>query len=73
MSSKYDIKMDILGPEEGQEQYVKILSRVIRWTDEGLEYEADQRHADLLIKEMKMEEVKGVGTPIISQNPEKEE
>ena len=30
MKSKYDIKMDILGPEEGQEKEVKILSRVIR-------------------------------------------
>ena len=58
MKGKYDIKMEILGPEPGQDTEVKILSRVIRWTEEGLEYEADQRHADLLVKEMKAEKGK---------------
>lgn len=29
----------------------KILNRVIRVTDQGWEYEADQRHADLIIQE----------------------
>ena len=73
MGSKYDIKMDVLGPEEGQEREVKILSRVIRWTNTGLEYEADQRHADLLIKEMKLENAKEVVTPIVGHSIEKEE
>ena len=62
-----------MGPEEGQKKEVKILSRIIRWTNEGLEYEADQRHADLLVKEMKVTESKEVTTPIVSQNIEKEE
>ena len=43
MSSEYYIKMDILGPEKDQESEVKILSRIIRWTETGPEYEADQR------------------------------
>ena len=67
MKGEYEIKMDVLGPEPGQEKEVKILSRVIRWTEEGLEYEADQRHADLLIKEMGVEKGKSAVTPCIAQ------
>ena len=63
--------MDILGPEEGQEKEVNILSRVIRWTSTGLEYEADQRHADLLVKEMKVSEVRSARTPMASQSEDK--
>ena len=62
----------MLGPEEGQEREVNILSRIIRWTDTGLEYEADQRHADLLVKEMELEDAKEVTTPIVSHITEKE-
>ena len=36
-----------------------------RWTEQGIEYEADQRHADLLVKEMEVGEAKAVVTPII--------
>ena len=48
---------------------MKILSRVLRWTKDGIEYKADQRHADLLIKEMGLEEDKPVATPIVTANP----
>ena len=41
-----------VGTRQGSRKKVKIPSRVIRWTDVGLEYDADQRHADLQIKEM---------------------
>ena len=71
MKSKYDIKMDILGHDEGQEKEVEILSRVIRWTTEGLEYEADQRHADLLVKEMGVGYSREVATLAVTNRGEK--
>ena len=60
---KYDIKMNVLGPEEGQEKEVKLLNRVLRWTPQGLEYEADQRHAGLVVKELGLHNAKTVTTP----------
>ena len=47
-----DIKSDFLGPqEEGCKTELRILNHVIRWTSEGIEYEPDQRHADLIIEQ----------------------
>jgi hypothetical protein len=31
---------------------VRILNRVITWTEHGVEYEGDQRHAEIIIKQM---------------------
>ncbi len=35
---------------------VRILNRIVKVTDEGLEYEADQRHAEMLMRGMGVEE-----------------
>ena len=36
---------------EGEVKEARILNRIIRVTSDGWEYEADQRHADLIIQE----------------------
>ena len=42
----------------------RILNRVVQDTKEGLEYEADQRHAEIVIRDMGLKaDSKGVGTP----------
>ncbi len=40
---------------------VRILNRVLRWTFEGIEYEPDQRHAELIIQRMGLETGKPSG------------
>ena len=37
------------GPKDVQE--IRILNRVLRWTENGYEYEADQRHAEILARD----------------------
>ena len=39
------------GQSAGKVREARILNRVIRVTEEDWEYEADQRHADLIVKE----------------------
>ena len=48
MKNRYELKMEVLGPNAGQTEWKYEFSlRIIRWTEEtGLEYEPDQRHAD---------------------------
>ena len=41
----------------------RILNRIVRWTQGGWEYEADQRHADLIVKAMGLEKARPVSTP----------
>jgi hypothetical protein len=40
----------------------KVLNRVLRRTEDGWEYEADPRHAELLVKSLNLEEAKPVST-----------
>jgi len=65
MSKVYDIKTKILGPnaDKGELQEVRVLNRVITWTPDGLTYEADQRHSELIIQELGLEGAKAVTTP----------
>ena len=57
------MKCSILGPEAGLESEVRILNRKLEWTREGIEYEADDKHAKLIIEEC------GVKSGRASRNP----
>ena len=36
-----------VGPGEGDDKSIRILNRIITWTEEGLFYEGDQRHVEI--------------------------
>ena len=40
----------------------RVLNRVIRWAEQGWEIEPDQRHVDILVKELDLQEAKPVST-----------
>ena len=45
---KFDIKVrGRIGPEKGGQKNMRILNRIVEWTEEGINYEADQRHAEI--------------------------
>ena len=61
MKKRYELKMEVLGPNAGQTEEVRVLNRIIRcWTRRGLEYEPDQRHAERIISELELETCKSV-------------
>ena len=70
MEQKYEIKAHYLGPESGMEDELQILNRTLRWTKEGITYEADQRHAEIVIKEMNVKKANAVSTPIVPEPSE---
>merc|ERR1712026_550408 len=49
------------------------MGRVIRGTHEGWEYEADQRHGELILKETGMSEAKPTVTPTADEKEEEED
>ena len=50
LSERFEIKTKLIGLKECGPREERILNRVIRVTKNGWEYEADQRHADLIIR-----------------------
>ncbi len=61
MRAKFDIETNIMGPGPRHEKQVRILNRIITWSEDGILYEADQRHAELLIRALDVS--KAVTTP----------
>jgi len=60
-----------MGPREEDMKSVRILNRIITWTDQGIEYESDQRHAEIIVKQMGLlANAKGVMTPGIRRKKE---
>ena len=52
-----------LGVEAHDAKEIRLLNRIVRITDQGLLYEADPRHAELLAKSMNLEQCRHVATP----------
>ncbi len=63
LENRFEIKTTVIGhgPEEAREG--KVLNRVIRAVSDGFEYGADQRHGEILVRTLKLEESKAVNTP----------
>ena len=60
----------IYGPEIRGDTCVTLLHRVIEWITKGVSYEADQRHADLIVKMMHLEsESKPLGSRVEAKYP----
>ena len=41
-----------LGPDPSDDKHARILNRVISWEKWGIQYEADPRHAEVLVREL---------------------
>jgi hypothetical protein len=61
--SRFQIKTKVVGTGTSDLREATVLNRTIRTTATGWEYEADQRHADILVREMNLEEANSVKTP----------
>ena len=51
-----------MGPEQEQDREIRVLNRVLRWESVGHIDEPDQRHADMIIRELGLENAGGALT-----------
>ena len=50
IAEKFEVKFrGRIGPGKDDAKDIRILNRMVTWTSQGIEYEADQRHAELII------------------------
>ena len=63
LGDRFEVKTKVLGSGQGEEKEGRVLNRVIWATENGWEYEPDQRHADIIIEAMGMKEAQRVLTP----------
>jgi hypothetical protein len=64
MKEHYELKVrGRLGPEKGDDKEIRILNRVVRCTADGIEYEADRRHSELLVRDLDIINVAALTAP----------
>ena len=51
---------------------MRILNKVVRWTPEGVELEADPRHAELVVRELGLENARASRVPGVKPGKEDE-
>ena len=71
MKKQFDVKVrGIIGPEASDEKNIRLLNRCIEWRKNGIFWEADPRHAELIVRELGLHDCAYVSTPIVRAEPE---
>ena len=63
LKARWDVKATTLRQESHQAKEVRVLNRSIGWAAQGIEYEADPRHRQVIIRELGLEGCTPVTTP----------
>ena len=51
ISHRFEVKFrGRSGPSPGNQGSIRIVNRVVQWTNDGISYEADQRHAEIIVQ-----------------------
>ena len=73
MLKTFEISTQVVGMGKCETREGKVLNRIIRVDKDGWFFEADQRHAEIIVKHMRMEEAKASATPGEDAKPWEEE
>ena len=69
LAGRFEIKRrGHIGESEGCVKEIRILNRVLRLTPEGLRYEADPRHAEMLVRALDLASASSVLTPGVKES-----
>ncbi len=63
LNGRFEIKTTTIGNGSGMTKEGRVLNRVLSITEEVREYEPDQRHAELIIEDMHLNDANAVTTP----------
>ena len=69
----FEVKTEILGPEKRHVQGVKILNRIITWEKDGIMWEPDPLHAELIISQLGLDGVKPLKLPGVKEETRRSE
>ena len=51
VQARYEVKEGgCLGPQPKDDKIIKMLNRVVEWTSQGVRYECDQRHVEMIVR-----------------------
>ena len=63
LKKKCEITTKWLGPKPEHSQEIRVLNRIVTWEQDGIGYEADPRHVEVMVEELGFASYAVVGTP----------
>ena len=63
LKKHYTSKSSIVGPGKDATPEARILGRIIRYCDWGIQYEPDPVHVETILRELGMEDARPIGSP----------
>ena len=63
LENVYGFKTQVPRPDKEDLQQVRVLNTTLTWTKNGTNYEADPRHAEIVIEELGLKDADGVVPP----------
>ena len=69
----FEISTTVLGHDKDDSKFAKVLNRIISVEESGYTYEADARHAELLVRDLGLEEARSVVSPVSDERFESED
>ena len=66
--AKLEVTASVFGPDAGQSREIRILNRIIRLEKCSIAYGADQRHGELVVRELGLQGAKPVSTSGIKED-----
>ena len=69
LKDQYETKSTIIGPEPELAKELQILNRTLRWNENDIEYEADPKHARMIIEECEVASCRPSKTPGVAEKP----
>ena len=69
LEAKYEISTKVIREREDLGKSMKILNRTLKWIKGvGIQYEADPKHAEKIIKQTGAKDMKGLQVPIVRED-----
>ena len=65
MAKQYEIKVRVMGRDDDMDKEIRVPNRTLACGANGITYELDQRHAEIIVREMHVEKGKTVTTPAL--------
>ena len=72
LQQAYEIQTQKVGPGGKQDKEGKVLNRIVRCTADGWEYEADPRHAELIVEQLGVTDSRTLSTPGVDGEAEED-
>lgn len=67
VEKKCELKIEVLGPDAGQCREMRVVNRMLRWTNGGVDYEADPRHMESVRQQRNIGACKPVARPVTKE------